>query len=93
MDTKYSAFSFKDGNTVFHKMPAWIKLIFIPVFNVLIFSLDWKVALFFAVFQFFLMLFSKFTVTEQAADSVHIRFKAYTTKFLQNSLRILTRRE
>lgn len=72
MDTKYSAFSFKDGNTVFHKMPAWIKLIFIPVFNVLIFSLDWKAALFFAVFQFFLMLFSKFTVREQAADLVPV---------------------
>ncbi|MGI5070130.1 hypothetical protein [Treponema pectinovorum] len=64
----YSAFSYKAGYSFFHKIPAFVKLIFIPLFNILIFSFDFRFACVFIILQFLLFFFLKFTIYEQIKD-------------------------
>ncbi len=66
--TNYSAFSYKPGKTFVHKLPAQLKILFIPFFNILIFSLNWHVAAVFILLQFILFFLLKFTVREQTTD-------------------------
>lgn len=64
----YSAFSYKAGRSFFHRLPAWIKIIFIPSFNIAVFSLNWRFGAVFVVLQFVLFCFLHFTLREQTAD-------------------------
>ncbi len=68
----YSAFSYKAGNSFVHGMKAWKKILFIPAFNILVFSLDLRVAAVFILLQFVLFFCLKFTVREQFADLVPV---------------------
>jgi len=67
MNTNY-AFCYKKGTSFFHNLASWKKILFIPVFNILIFSFDYKIALFFVVLQGFIFFSLKFTVREQLTD-------------------------
>ena len=64
----YSAFSYKPGKTFVHKLPSQLKILFIPIFNIIIFSLDWHVAAAFILIQFILFCFLRFTLREQLTD-------------------------
>ncbi len=64
----YSAFSYKAGRSVFHKMSAWCKILFIPLFNVAVFSLGWHFSAVFVLIQFVLFCFLHFTLREQLTD-------------------------
>lgn len=64
----YSAFSYKPGKTFVHKLPSQLKILFIPIFNIVIFSLDWHVGAAFILIQFILFCFLKFTLKEQLTD-------------------------
>lgn len=64
----FSVFCYRQGDSIFHRMPSWIKILFIPAFNIALFSLDWKVSAFFIVFQIILFFILKFTVFEQLKD-------------------------
>lgn len=64
----FSVFSYKSGNTVFHRMPSWIKILFIPAFNIALFYFDWKIAAVCVVLQVILFFILKFTVKEQIKD-------------------------
>lgn len=68
MNQKNIPFSYKAGTSFFHKMPSFIKILFIPLFNILIFSFDWRVALCFIGIQAILFFCLKFSVSEQLAD-------------------------
>lgn len=64
----YSAFSYKTGRSFFHRLPAWIKIIFIPAFNIAVFSLNWRFGAVFVVLQFVLFCFLRFSLREQMTD-------------------------
>lgn len=64
----YSAFSYKAGKSFVHKLPSQVKILFIPLFNIAIFSLDWHVAATFILIQFVLFCFLRFTLKEQLTD-------------------------
>ena len=64
----YSAFSYKAGKSFVHKLPSQVKILFIPLFNIAIFSLDWHIAASFILIQFILFCFLRFTLKEQLTD-------------------------
>jgi energy-coupling factor transporter transmembrane protein EcfT len=66
--TQVTAFSYKAGNSVFHKMPAWIKVLFIPLFNIAVFSINWRFALCAVSVQAVLFFVLKFSLREQFCD-------------------------
>lgn len=65
---KYSAFSYKAGNSFLHRCPAWAKLLFIPVINILFLCLPIQFAAGFILFQFVIACVLKFSLREQFAD-------------------------
>ena len=68
MNQNCYAFSYKSGKSFFHKLPSWIKILFIPLFNIAIFSLSWKFAVFFVFAQALLFLCLHFSLKEQVFD-------------------------
>ena len=68
MSEKYSAFSYKAGNSLIHKMPAWGKIIFLPLMSIAIFSLPPVFAIGIFVFQLILSFCLHFTIREQLKD-------------------------
>jgi len=64
----FSVFSYKPGNSFFHRLPSWIKILLIPAFNVALFILDWKIAAVFAVLHVILFFILRFSVREQIKD-------------------------
>lgn len=68
MTQKYSSFSYKAGKSFVHRMPAWIKLLFVPALSVAAFQLPVYFALGLILFQIVLAFLLKFTVKEQFSD-------------------------
>ena len=66
--SKYSAFQYKHGNSFLHRCPAWIKILIIPVLNILFFCLPPYFALGLIVAQTIIAFCLHFTVREQLAD-------------------------
>lgn len=78
-------FNYKTGNSFLHKMPAWCKILFIPLFNIFIFKSHFYVAVLFLVLQFILCCYLHFTLKEQLKDFSPIIFYAvllYSTGFI-----------
>lgn len=65
---KYFAFSYKKGNSLVHRCPAWIKIIVIPVLNILFFVMPWYFAAAFILLQIMLAYSLRFKTKEQLAD-------------------------
>ena len=65
---KYSAFSYKAGSSILHKCPSWLKLLFIPVINIVLLCLPPLFAVFFVFFQFLLACLLHFSIKEQFKD-------------------------
>lgn len=74
--TESGVFSYKSGNSFIHSLPAWIKLLFIPALNIIIFSFGWKIPLALVIAQFFLCFFLRFTLKEQLTDITPVLFYA-----------------
>lgn len=68
MTQKYSSFSYKAGNSFVHRMPAWAKLLFVPVLSVAAFHLPLPFALALILFQLVLAFSLGFSVREQFND-------------------------
>lgn len=68
MTQKYSAFSYKAGNSFVHKIPAWIKIIFVPLLGIAVFRLPFLFSLGMILFLALLSRFIGFTFREQLGD-------------------------
>ena len=68
MSEKYSAFSYKAGNSLIHKMPACGKIIFLPLMSIAIFSLPPFFSLTIFFLQIVLSFCLHFTIREQLKD-------------------------
>lgn len=73
---KITFFSYKKGNSFLHKIPAWQKILFIPVLNVLIFCLPIYFTFGFILFQIVLAFAFKFTLREQYSDLKFVLYYA-----------------
>ena len=63
-----TAFSYKQGNSLMHRCPAWIKILLIPVLSIMVFKLPPVFALVFFVIQAIIAFALRFTVCEQLSD-------------------------
>lgn len=68
MVKKYSALSYKAGDSFLHKCPSWIKILFIPVMNILFLCLPIYFTLGLIALQFVIACVLRFTLREQLAD-------------------------
>jgi len=90
---KYSAFSYKSGNSLFHKMPAWLKILLIPALNILVFNLHPLVSVGFVILQFIIACCLGFSIREQFADLKPVIFYAvilYGISFINGTYKDLT---
>lgn len=84
MKQKYSAFSYKNGNSFLHRIPAIVKILLLPAVNILIFNLHWYVALGFMAVQLIAAVAVKFTFRELLEDLKPVLYYAillYITNF------------
>lgn len=82
---KYSSFSYKAGNSFLHRMPAWIKIIAVPVMSAAVFSLPPCVSIALIALQFILASFLRFSLREQFRDLkfvIYFAFFLYFTAFI-----------
>ena len=80
-----TALSYKPGNSLLHKFPAWIKIIFIPLLNVFVFKMPFYAALSLLCLQLIVSLVLRFTVKEILKDLFPVIFYAvilYVMNFL-----------
>lgn len=68
MAAKYSLFSYKKGSSFLHRCPAWAKILFIPVINILFLCLPPVFSIGLIIVQFILACSLRFTLKEQYAD-------------------------
>ena len=80
---KYSAFQYKAGNSFLHKTPSWIKILIIPIINILFFILPYQFALALIVFQTILAFSLHFTFKEQLADLRAVLYYAVLLLFVK----------
>ena len=72
-------FSYKSGNSFVHRIPAWIKLLVIPLLSIIFLNLNPVFILFLLIFQTLLSFYCHFTVKEQLKD---LRAVLYYAVFL-----------
>lgn len=65
---EYSLFSYKKGNSFLHKCPAWCKILFIPLINILFLCLPSYFSVALVILQFVLACILKFSIREQLTD-------------------------
>lgn len=85
MNRKYSAFSYKAGNSFVHRMPAFIKIILIPVISISFFNLPIYFSLGLIFFLFVLAFRLKFSIREQFEDLkpvIYFAILLYTANFI-----------
>ena len=63
-----TAFSYKPGFSFLHRIPAWIKILFIPVVSIAVFNLPFYFALGLCLAQIILAFILRFTIREQLRD-------------------------
>lgn len=74
MTQKYSSFSYKAGKSFVHRMPAWIKLLFVPALSAAVFRLPLQFSLGLILFQLVLAFALGFSAGEQLSD---VKFALY----------------
>jgi len=65
---KYSLFAYKPGSSFLHKCPAWCKILFIPLLNILFLCLPPYFSLGLMIFQVILAFSLGFSIREQLSD-------------------------
>ena len=63
-----TAFSYKQGNSILHRCPAWIKILFLPLVSILVFMLPWQLALVLICLQTLAGILLHLTLREQLCD-------------------------
>ena len=66
--TDLPVFSYRQGGSFVHRIPSWVKIISIPLFNIAMFSVDWRVTLFFIPLFAILFFAVGFSLREQLRD-------------------------
>ena len=74
-----SAFSYKQGNSILHRCPTWIKILFLPAVSIAVFMLPWQLALAIIILQTIAGFCLRFTLREQLCD---LRAVLYYAAFL-----------
>ncbi|MBR5645840.1 MAG: hypothetical protein IKX23_04295 [Treponema sp.] len=77
--------SYKAGNSLFHKCPSWIKILFIPCFSILIFILPVWFTVLLVIVQFIVQLSLHFSLRDFYYDLRPVLFYAvllYITKII-----------
>lgn len=74
---KYSLFSYKAGSSFLHKCPAWCKILFIPLINILFLCLPPIFSFILLVIQFILALILGFSLREQFTDVKPVFYYAF----------------
>lgn len=82
VSSKYSMFAYKKGSSFLHRCPAWIKLLVIPVVNILFLCLPIYFALSLILVQIVLAFILKFTVREQLSDLKLVLYYAFFVLFM-----------
>ncbi len=85
MKKKYSFFSYKPGNSWLHRCPAWIKILLIPILNIVFFHLPFYFSAGLIVIQFGIACGLHFTIQEQMEDCKPVAYYAvllYATHFI-----------
>ncbi len=72
----YTAFSYKQGNSIIHRCPAWIKILIIPIINLLFFKLPPLFVFALFVLQMLLSFLLRFSLREQLSDLKAVVFYA-----------------
>ncbi|MCR4631783.1 MAG: energy-coupling factor transporter transmembrane protein EcfT [Treponema sp.] len=72
-----AAFSYKAGNSIIHRCPAWIKILLIPALSVAIFKLPPVFSAILVIFQLILALFLHFSIAEQLKDFRAVLYYAF----------------
>ncbi len=79
----HSAFAYKKGNSILHKCPAWIKLLFLPVLNILFLCLPPYFALGLIALQFLTACVLRISFREQFRDLKPVLYYASLLIFFQ----------
>lgn len=77
-------FGYAQGDSFLHRTDAALKILFVPLFNVALFLLDWRVSVFFIAFFLVLFLFLKIPLRSQVLDLRPVLYYAlflYATNF------------
>ncbi len=85
MKKKYSLFSYKPGISWLHHCPAWIKILLIPILNIVFFNLPFCFSAGLIVVQFAIACGLHFTIREQMEDCKPVAYYAvllYATRFI-----------
>ena len=69
-------FTYKSGNSLLHKTPAWVKLIIIPFLNIVVFLTPWQAVLTLVILQFIAGFLLAFSFKEQVSDVKPVIFYA-----------------
>ena len=80
---EYSAFSYKSGNSLLHRCPAWIKILVLPVVSVAVFELPPVCAAALLLAQVVISFCLHFTVREQLSDLRAVLYYAAMLLFVK----------
>jgi len=80
---EYSLFSYKKGSSFLHRCPAWCKILFIPVINILFLCLPPLFSIVLIGLQIILAFSLHFTVKEQLTDLKPVIYYAMLLVFVQ----------
>ena len=82
MSKKYTLFSYKKGSSFLHKCPAWVKMLFLPLVNILFLCLPPVFSFVLIAVPFILACFLNFTIKEQLSDLLPVFFYAFFLFFM-----------
>ena len=76
MTSESSLLSYRQSSSFIHKLPAELKILFIPVINLLCFYLDYRFSIIMIILQFLLSCFLKISIRDQLKDLKPVLFYA-----------------
>lgn len=62
MKESYSLFSYQNGSSFLHKIPGWIKFLFVPILNIFCLVLPIQFTFLLIIFQFLIAIFYKISI-------------------------------
>lgn len=90
MSQSYTTFSYIKGDSLIHKCPAWVKILIIPVINILFFNLPVQFCLCLILFQFVISFLLKFTFHQQIADLKPVLYYGFLLIFTNALIYLFT---
>ena len=90
---QYSLFSYKKGSSFLHKCPAWLKLLLVPVLNILSWQLPLNFSIALIILQTVIAFCLKFTLREQLCDIkpvIYYAFMLFVVKVIGDSALLIS---